>query len=200
MKQMYTFLFLLLFPLLASANPPGLYRGFIITLSGSKLTGQIGEITVSNQVAQVVFINDFGTIYSYHPRIIQGFAFYDGENPTVFESKYDQGRWLFLRVLFRDEGLCLYQAPEARVQWMLDNGVVRPIAFPVREYYLELPGRQRAVRIRKGNFKKQMRELLNGTAPHLAHKIGKIGYRFADLEKIITELNQELKRPSRYKI
>jgi hypothetical protein len=51
----------------------GLYPGFVLTLNGYQLTGQIGDIMEMNGNHSVIFMNDFGSIYSYHPRMISGF-------------------------------------------------------------------------------------------------------------------------------
>ncbi|NJL75787.1 MAG: hypothetical protein HC892_12960 [Saprospiraceae bacterium] len=50
--------------------------GYIITLDGKRLTGQIGDVSYSNIISNVEFVNDFGTPYQLRAELIRGFVFF----------------------------------------------------------------------------------------------------------------------------
>lgn len=183
------------FPIgLFAANSPtnGLNPGFVLTLSGYQLTGQMGDITEAEGNHSVVFMNDFGSIYSYHPRMIKGFFYKMGAKSYFFESKFDGKNWLFLQLLFREKGISLYQVPEMRTQWIYENGLVRPFSYPVLEFFLDFSSLGQPIKLTRSTYRKKLFQLLKNRNPPLAEKIGKSGYRFQDLTEIIKEFTQTL--------
>ena len=170
----------------------GLYPGFVLTLNGYQLTGQIGDIMEMNGNHSVIFMNDFGSIYSYHPRMISGFFFKTETNSLFYESKYDGKNWLYLQLLFREKGVSLYQMPVDRIQWIYDKGMSRPFSYPVIEYFLDVSSLGNPIKLTRATYRKKLLMLFKKRNLDLASKIGKPGYRFQNLPEIIRQFTQSL--------
>lgn len=192
MKKLY-FLLISLFIFSSSASAES-YKGYIITHSGTRLTGMISTIFHSDFGSELTFINDFGTSYQIHPALIRGFAFKKSEGiNTLYESRYCQGNWVFLEVIYRGLEMSLYKAPEERLS--IANGFDK---IRLEEYFVEVPGRH-MVALTRHRYKSRFRRLVKKSEPELAKKIGKPGYRFKDLVKVIEEFN-EMKRARTYRL
>jgi hypothetical protein len=170
----------------------GLFPGFVLTLSGYQLTGQLGEILELNGHHSITFMNDFGTVYQYHPRMVHGFFYKNEEKAFYFESKYDGKYWLFLQLLFREKGVSLYQAPEMKTQWIMDNGMLRPFSYPVLAFFLDFSNSGHPIKLTRASYKKKLILLFKKRNPELASKIGKPGYKFQHLPKIVKEFSESL--------
>lgn len=189
MKRLYLLLLVPLF--FISSLQAEAFKGYIVTLNGKRLTGYIGAVTYpSSKHSEVVFINDFGTPYQIKAQLIKGFVFVQGSDYRIFESKYDQKRWMFLQVLFKGEGMSLYRAPEERVRYDMSNGSIQTQSYSVEEFWLESNGKA-PVKVKRMGFKKKLKRLIARRAPELAEKIGKKGYKFNDLIRIIEEYNDK---------
>ena len=193
MKRFYLLLLFSLFITLGQANPS---RGYVITKNGMHLTGSIGKIYHSNFTSEVVFTNDLGTTYSYSPGLISGFVFEQDSTMFFYESKVDQGRWFFFQVLEKGMGMNLYKSPTEKVKLYVQDGIVDSYSYKSTEYWIEVKGRH-PVRINRWNFRKKMRRLLRNLAPELSQKIGTPGYRFKNLEEIVSECNQKFRPGSK---
>lgn len=170
----------------------GLYPGFVLTLNGYQLTGQIGEIMEINGNHSLIFMNDFGTVYSYHPRMISGFLYKNESKVFYYESKYDGKNWLFLQLLFREKGVSLYQVPEYTTQWIYENGIAKPYSYPVLAFFLDFSNVGNPIKLTRATYKKRLIQLFKKRNPDLAEKIGKPGYRFQNLTEIIKQFTQTL--------
>lgn len=170
----------------------GLYPGFVLTLNGYQLTGQIGDIMEMNGNHSVIFVNDFGSIYSYHPRMISGFYLKTETNSLFYESKFDGKHWLYLQLLFREKGVSLYQLPVDRIQWIYDKGMSRPFTYPVIEYFLDVSSLGNPIKLTRATYRKKLMMLFKKRNLDLASKIGKPGYRFQNLPEIIRQFTQSL--------
>lgn len=170
----------------------GLYPGFVLTLNGYQLTGQIGEIMEINGNHSLIFMNDFGTVYNYHPRMIGGFFYKKEAKAYFYESKFDGKYWLFLQLLFREKGVSLYQVPEIRTQWIYENGIARPFYYPVLAFFLDFSNLGHPIKLTRATYKKKLVQLFKKRNPVLAGKIGKSGYKFHDLPDIIKQFTQSL--------
>lgn len=179
---------------LFAGNKPleGLYPGFVLTLNGYQLTGQIGDIMEMNGNHSVIFVNDFGSIYSYHPRMISGFYLKTETNSLFYESKFDGKHWLYLQLLFREKGVSLYQLPVDRIQWIYDKGMSRPFTYPVIEYFLDVSSLGNPIKLTRATYRKKLMMLFKKRNLDLASKIGKPGYRFQNLPEIIKQFTQSL--------
>ena len=182
------------FSVLFAGNKPldGLYPGFVLTLNGYQLTGQIGDIMEMNGNHSVIFVNDFGSIYSYHPRMISGFYLKTETNSLFYESKFDGKHWLYLQLLFREKGVSLYQLPVDRIQWIYDKGISRPFSYPVIEYFLDVSNFSNPIKLTRATYRKKLMMLFKKRNLDLASKIGKPGYRFHNLPEIIRQFTQSL--------
>jgi hypothetical protein len=167
-----------------------LYKGYIITLNGYHLTGQIGEIYMNADRKHVVFVNDFGTPYMISPRLIAGFAYQDGERMITYQSIVLEKKWAFLEILCQGEGLKLLKSPEKEIEIFMDGYGINSQQIKGNKYYVQLRKRQPTI-VKRIGFRKQMRQLLGRRAPYLAKKIGTKGYRYSDLEQIAIEYLQE---------
>ena len=182
------------FSVLFAGNKPldGLFPGFVLTLNGYQLTGQIGDIMEMNGNHSVIFVNDFGSIYSYHPRMISGFYLKTETNSLFYESKFDGKHWLYLQLLFREKGVSLYQLPVDRIQWIYDKGMSRPFTYPVIEYFLDVSNFGNPIKLTRATYRKKLMMLFKNRNLDLASKIGKPGYRFQNLPEIIRQFTQSL--------
>jgi len=170
----------------------GLFPGFVLTLNGYQLTGKIGDIMEMNGNHSVIFMNDFGSIYSYHPRMISGFYMKTETNSYFYESKYDGKNWLYLQLLFREKGVSFYQMPVDRIQWIYDKGISRPFSYPVIEYFLDVSSFGNPIKLTKATYRKKLMILFKKRNPDLASKIGKPGYRFQNLPEIIRQFTKSI--------
>lgn len=171
-----------------------IHQGYLVTLNGKMLTGQIGAIYQGDNNSEVIFINDFGTIYNIRPELIRGFVFKKGPEFIVYESKFNEKRWMFLKVLFKGENLHLYQSPQEIIQLVQNyRGFVNDYSYRPAEYFLEMEGKI-PFKVKRIGFKKQMHRLLRKNAPDLADKIGDKGFHYKDLPKIVREYNLECKK------
>ncbi len=167
-------------------------RGYLVTKSGVQLTGVISEVFDNDKI---LFINDFGTPYKVHAALIRGFVVPRQGTPVFFASKFNGERWHFMQLLHQGEGMNLYVAPSVQAAVPLPSYTDQFYLQTIRinEYYVELKGRL-PVKIRRGNFKKSMSRLLKKEAPELAEKVGSKGYRYKDLESIIQQYNELIRK------
>jgi hypothetical protein len=183
MKKFYFVIISLL--LFSSSTFAKDYQGYIITLSGIRLTGKISTIFHSDFGSELTFINDFGTSYQIHPALIQGFAFRnDDDHNILYESRYTKGTWIFLEVIYRGRKMSLYKAPEERIS--IAHGLS---TIQLEEYWVDVPG-GKMTPLTRHRYKRRFRRLIRETEPELAKKIGKKGYKFNDMVKIIEEFNR----------
>lgn len=187
MKKVYTaflFLFALNTALFATHQP-----GFIVTKDAKIITGRVAEIFYSTWKTELVFINEMGRRYTFHPAVIKGFAINNNGSIVEFESKYQKGTWRFLEVLEKGKTVSLYRSPMNKTQEVSINyGDNRIINRKVREYWLE-NGKSAPIRVNSMNYKKLLRFCLS-KQPEIVEKIGKTGYRFRDIQDIIKEYNR----------
>lgn len=192
MKKLY-FLLIGLFLFTPSLSAED-YKGYIITHSGIRLTGMISTIFHSDFGSELTFINDFGTSYQIHPALIRGFAFNEEEGKnTLYESRFCQGNWVFLEVIYRASEMSLYKAPEERLS--IAHGFNK---IQLEEYWVEIPGKA-MVALTRYRYKRRFRRLVRKSEPELAKKIGKPGYKFNNLVRVIEEFNA-LKKQRDFKI
>lgn len=187
MKKIYTLfaLFLALnFTASATINP-----GFIVTKDAKIITGLVADVFYSNWKTELIFVNEMGRSYHFPPNVIKGFAFNTGSEVLQFESKFLNGKWHFLKVLEKGKAMNLYCSPSVKTQEMLEHTGTRTLVNQkVKEFWLEKEEGQ-PFRIYLMGYKKQLKNYL-WEEPTLVEKIGKKGYKFKDLQKIITEYNE----------
>ena len=188
MRTVFTlFISLLFISNSLTAGDPG--KDYIITLNGIKLTGDVKDIFFSNIQSRLSFENDFGNLYSVHPACIHGFAFREGEKTIYYESKYLGGRWDFLKVEKRGSALSLYRSSERKIEFTQLHGEPIIETKKVTEIWLQFQG-QKPFRVFPLGYKKLLKQKF-AHYPELANRIGKKGYKFRDLPKIV-ELYNEL--------
>ena len=168
------------------SKTPG--EDFLITLDGHKLTGDVKDIFFSDWESRVSFENDFGDLYSIHPACIYGFAFQENGQTVHYESKYLGGNWAFLKVEKRGQALSLYRSSERKIEFSQEDGKPVVKARKVSEIWLQFD-KKRPFRIYRVGFRKTLREKF-AHYPELANLIGKKGYRFKNLSKIVEIYNE----------
>lgn len=176
--------------MIAVSASADLYKGYIITLNGYHLTGQIGEIYMNADRKHVVFVNDFGTSYMISPRIIAGFAYTNGDKLVTFHSILLEKKWAFMELLSQGEGLKLLKSPEKEIEIYIDAYGLNTEQVKGNKYYIQLRKRK-PVQVKRLGFRKQMKQLLSRRAPYLAKKIGSKGYRYSNIEAIAQEYLEE---------
>ncbi len=194
MKQIYLTVLLAFIPLVYAFS--FISSGYIITKNGVRLTGQIGLLNQTNQVSTVVFINDFGNIYTLQPELIAGFVFERDTSMQLFESKIssEERRWVFMKVLAKGNGLNLYSIvteKESSMGVTEIDGDQRKLKS--MDYFLEARSKSKLpIRVQRMGFKRQMKELIQRRAPKLAAKIGSKGYRYRDILQIVEAYNEKV--------
>lgn len=194
MKTLLIYLTIVLFSytsLAAADFPAQTYKGYIVTLDGKKLTGQIGDIFFSDEISVVLFINDFGTAYHLQAELITGFVFQQEDEVIEYESLFRPRTraWSFLRVVEKGAILSLFQSPEEKMEFTLEEGgdALNGQRVQVEEYWLKFKG-ERSVKINRFGYKRQLKDMLK-TYPSLVKVIGKSGYKYKDIERIVEEVN-----------
>lgn len=169
------------------ANEPG--KDFLITLDGSKLTGVIKTITIKQKKTQISFENDFGSRYIVDASTIFGFAFQEQGEISLFESKFLNGEWQFLRVETRGNAVSLYTSSERQLQFVGSDEtpiVVQEQKSP--QIWLQFEGEQ-PFRVYRFNFRGVLRKRMK-SHPELAKRIGKRGFRYKNLSMIVDSYNR----------
>ncbi|MEM0993657.1 MAG: hypothetical protein AAGI49_11535 [Bacteroidota bacterium] len=203
MKTLYTLIFTFLFlgtlSIRTAAAAPccgddDTYEGYIVTLDGKKLTGQIGEIFFSDEISVVLFINDFGTPYHLQAELITGFV-YEKEDELIEYESLSKGKnqaWSFLKVMHRGAVLSLFKSPEEKTQFTItasENDMsMTSRTVNIDEYWLKFKG-ERSFKLGKLGYKRKLKQQLQAY-PAIAKKIGKTGYKFQDMEQIVEEVNK----------
>ncbi|CAH0999544.1 hypothetical protein LEM8419_00844 [Neolewinella maritima] len=188
----YYLLILILFSSLASAES---FRGFLLTKDGYQLTGYLNVLQYSPGGNIITFTNDFGDEYSIHPFLVSGFGFnYNGESMR-FVSRQHEGMWYFLQEEVRGRSISLFRLPKGGGRWV-DDSMLRMFSTPPPEYYLEY-GQGEFLAVPRGGYKRNLREFLREASPELAKKIGSRGYRYRNMDAIVTEFNERSTRRRR---
>lgn len=184
--RLFTLLILAILPTLLSAEGG---KGYLVTRNGVWLTGTISAIFDENQI---IFVNDFGTPYQIHAFLILGYVVNNEEgDKDLYVSKYSGNKWRFMKMLYQGENVGLYTAnveykPMIRPEAVQDYRFTKSIFKD--EYFIEFRAGY-PVLITRAKFKKIMKRLLKKRAPELSNKIGKKGYRYKDMLKILKEFN-----------
>lgn len=169
------------------AIDPG--KDFLITLDGSKLTGVIKTIAFKQKKTQIYFQNDFGTIYTVDASTIYGFAFEEAGEISLFESKFLNGEWQFLKVQNKGNVLTVYTSTERQLQFAGFNEtpiVIEDEKSP--QIWLQFEGEQ-PFRVYRFNFRGVLRKKMK-SHPELAKRIGKRGFRYKNLSMIVDSYNR----------
>ena len=166
-------------------------RGYVITLDGKYISGTIQQINNSQFSIAVSFTNDYGTNYNYHPALIRGFVFMKGNERQVYESHYHKGRWLFLQQLYVGKEISLFKFPDIQVNWVMEGRQINSYSSNQKVFWLKQDQRSLFMLKRK-HFKNKFASIIKENAPELAKKIGKRGYRYQNLEKILAEYDMIL--------
>ncbi len=175
---------LLLSNLLFASNPG---KDFLITLNGSKLTGNIKRINFSNSASEVLFQNDFGNTYAVHPATIYGFALAENGEISLYESKRFNGKWRFFKAK-KGKELSLYTSTERRLKFTRTND--SPIVLEEKnpQNWLQFAGEQ-PFKVYRFTYKRVLRKKLK-SYPDLMKSIGKRGFRYKDLVMIVDLYNK----------
>lgn len=171
-------------PLLAS-NPG---KDFLITLDGSKLTGFIKTIAMKQKKTQISFENDLGTTYTIDASTIFGFAFEEAGEMSLYESKFLNGEWQFLKVEKRGQEVSLYRSSERQLQYSGYKKSPTVVQEKNPQIWLQFKGEQ-PFQIYRINFRSILRKKMK-SYPDLAKMIGKRGFRYRNLSMIVDSYNR----------
>ena len=177
---------LLLLASLLLANNPG--KDFLITLNGSKLTGNIKIISFSSYEPNISFENDFGDIYTVHPATVSGFAHEEKGIISLYESKFSNGRWMFLKVEKKGKALSLYKSSERQLKFTGSNESPIIRKENATQIWLQFANEQ-PFKIYRLNFKSVLRKKMSNY-PVLVERLGKRGFRYHNLPAIVELYNQ----------
>ena len=168
------------------ANNPG--KDFLITLNGSKLTGNVKDISFTNTKSQLSFENDFGDIYTIHPATIFGFAFEENGEISLYESKYLDGVWKFLKVEKKGQELSLYKSSERQLKFTHSHEA--PIIEKEKGTQLWLQfAKEQPFKIHRFTFKSVLKKKM-ADYPDLINRLGKRGFKYRNLPQIVDLYNQ----------
>lgn len=163
-------------------------RGFLVTKDNYQLTGYFNLLEYSPTGNQIIFTNDFGDVYSIRPQLVKGFGFNRDGETVRFVSRFHEGQWFFLREEVTGRSLSLFRLPDGSESWV-DDSMLRLFATPPPTYYLLYGSKQRILPVPRAGFKRTLREFFVERSPELSARIGKRGYRYKDLAKIVGEFN-----------
>ena len=188
MKKITTWYYLLLICFLVFSNQINAKRGYIVTRDAKIITGEVVGIFYSDDKSTLTFVNDLGNIYEIRAMLIWGFGFFNKDGKEEFyESKFQNNRWTFLKNIFRGKKLNLYQGANKKIQQeTVFDGVYNETYS--NEFWLQI-GRAKPIRLYQFNYKR----LLKKRFPQfkaITSKLGKKGYKFSNLLKIIKELDE----------
>ncbi|MEM8584324.1 MAG: hypothetical protein AAGF87_08650 [Bacteroidota bacterium] len=158
------------------------------------LTGYINFIQYRTNGLVIQFTNDFGDEYIIEPNRVAGFGFETDDRVMRYVSFFNEGRWLFLRVVERGRKLSLYRVPDDNSSWV-DASTYQYLGSSLPDYWIRARNGD-MIPIFRGGFKRTMRSLV-ADLPQLAGKIGSRGYRYRNLEAIISEYNRSSRRANR---
>lgn len=161
-------------------------KGFIITLDGKYISGTIEQINSSEFTITVAFKNDFGTSYHFHPALIQGFFYKRDGQQFIYESHYHQGKWIFLQLLYQGAEISLFKYPEIQINWVVRGQEINTFTANQRLLWLKQTNKA-PILLKRKHFKSKFSKLIGEKAPELAQKIGKRGYKYKDIGKILEE-------------
>ncbi len=170
---------------LAASNPG---KDFLITLDGSKLTGVIRTITFKKKKTQISFVNDLGTKYMVDASTISGFSYEEEGEISIYESKFLNGEWQFLRVEKKGQALTWYTSAERQLQFSGFNEDPIVVQENKQQIWLQFEGEQ-PFRVYRFSFRGVMRKKMKDY-PALAKRIGKRGFRYKNLPLIVDSYNK----------
>jgi hypothetical protein len=170
-------------------------RGFLLTKDDYRLTGYVNQINYVVTGLQIEFTNDFGDRYFIYPSYVKGFGYTRDGETFRYVSRYYEGRWFFLREMVKERQLSFFRVPDGRQRYV-DDSLLALLADPIPQYWLQIKG-QEILAIQRGGFKRRLRDYLEPTAPALAAKIGSKGYRYRNMEEIITAYLKTYRRSKR---
>lgn len=192
MRYLYTLILLAGFCTSVLASE---WRGFLITKDDHELTGYFRVIRYTPYGNLIEFTNDFGDVYAIQPQLVKGFGFSIGQQNYRYISRFHEGQWFFLRLEQNGRALRLFSLPDGTDAWV-DDRMLRLFAVPPPRYWFEF-GKGKLLGIPRAGFKRTVREFMRSTAPGLAARIGKKGYRYRDLNEIVTAYNDLRSRKRR---
>lgn len=163
-------------------------RGFLLTKDNYQLTGYFNVLSYSPTGNLITFTNDFGDVYSIHPRLVKGFGFSKDGTSFRFVSRFHEGQWFFLHEEVAGRTLSLYRLPDSSNNWV-DDSMLMLFATPPPTYYF-LYGERKILPIPRNGFKRTLKNFFELRSPALASKIGKKGFRYRDLSEIVVQFNQ----------
>lgn len=169
-----------------ATNDPG--KDFLITLDGSKLTGVIRTITFKKKQTQISFVNDLGTKYTVDASTISGFSYQEEGEISMYESKFLNGEWQFLRVEKKGQALTWYTSSERQLQFSGFNEDPIVVQENKQQIWLQFAGEQ-PFRVYRFSFRGVMRKKMKDY-PALAKRIGKRGFRYKNLPLIVDSYNK----------
>ena len=165
------------------------FQGFIITLDGKRISGKIEQVNTIKEYIDVIFVNDFGTTYNIHPALIRGFIYKKNGDTHIFESAYQNKKWLFLRLIYRGDELSLFKMPEIQVNWRIERGNLVSHSPNSKRFWIQ-NGKKSIFKLKRRNYRRKIARMLKKKAPALAEKIGQKGYRYNDLPQIFKEYDE----------
>lgn len=186
MKFPFAAIILLILPSFLLANSPG--KDFLITLNGSKLTGNIKDISFSNGQSQIYFENDFGDTYTVFSATIYGFAFYEGGETSIFESKFLNGKWRFLKVEKKGEALSMFTSSERQLKFTNFDESPKVVKEKNPQFWLQFKG-EKPFKLYKLTYKRVLREKMSSFSD-LTERLGKRGFRYHNLPMIVDLYNR----------
>ncbi len=180
-----TVIFLLLSNLLIGNNPG---KDFLITLNGAKLTGNVKDLSLSNNKSHLSFENDFGDVYTIHPATINGFTFDENGETSLYESKFVGGTWQFLKVEKKGQALTLYKSSERQLKFINSNEA--PIVEKEKAIQIWLQfAKEQPFKIHRLTFKSTLKKKM-AAFPEIVDRLGKRGFKYNNLPSIVELYNR----------
>lgn len=181
------------------SNKPKMYKGYVVTLEGDTLKGKIEMLSPSLNEVKVKLVPNEGEAIIYRAKEITSYAFIV-PNFDVKEKRFTD-RW----ISYVKKNVERPPVPFGPTEVLMQQEVSGTISF--YNYYIETRSQVadfehlsliekdgEMIKIAKVNYKEVLKKLMIDQ-PILAKKIGKKGYRFKNLKKLIINYNLKNNQP-----
>jgi hypothetical protein len=174
-----------------------IYDGFVITISGDTLQGQLEMLSPTINQVKIKFIDENGKKKFYKAKDLQAYAF----KVEVWnkESKDKELKWIYYTKKTVERSPVPFSSTEVLMQQEIRGNI------SIYNYYIETRSEQEMKHviyleknnvlypITKDNYKEVLKELMTDF-PFIKDKIGTKGYTYNVFEETVKEYNQQLRK------
>lgn len=174
-------------------DAPSMYNGYVVTLKGDTLKGQIQMLSPALNEIKVKLIAATGEKQTFKAKEVKKYAF---QVPAYNKATKKRGmEWItYVRknveeapIPFGPKDVLLECSVNGKIN-VYNHYVESRTAQHAHNHFFYLETAKETVKINRDNFKSTIKEMI-ADAPALAAKVGTKGYGYKYVAKIITEYN-----------